>query len=178
MPNYCENHLTITGLRKDLEAFRDRATLREASSAGEEATPLCFKRLLPIPDPLFDIEDYEYDWMLAHWGCHRSAEDAECFIFCDDKGRGQLVYEFLTAWSPPVRLIETVSASHPNLTFSLIAFEVGVQFAALYIARRGIIITDIEGCHNASLMDDAFQEGPSTSWRFIPHQEGVEPTAN
>ncbi len=173
MPNYCENHLTITGLRKDLEVFRDSAALLEASSEGDEASPFCFSKLVPVPEPLFDIKDYEYDWKEEHWGCHRSAEDVDCFLFCDENGRGQLVYEFLTPRSCPVKFIEGISARYPNLTFSLIAFIGEVQSAALYIARRGIIFTEIVGHYEASLMDDAFQEGPYTSWRFIPPQEGI-----
>ena len=170
MPNYFENHLTIMGPRKDLEAFRKRAALLEASSGGDVASPLCFNRLLPIPKPLFEVDDCESDWMMAHWGCPRSAVDAECFLFFDDEGRGLLVYEFLTLRSCPVKFIEGVSARYPNLTFSLIAFMGEVQSAALYIARRGILVAEIGGNYESSLMDDAFQKGPYTSWRFVPQQ--------
>ena len=169
MPNYCENHLTITGLRKDLEQFRDRAALFEESSEGDAAIPLDFSRLLPIQEPLFDIEKCEDDWMMRHWGCRGSAEDAECYLFYDDEGRGQLVYEYLTPRTPSDKLIVEVSASYPTLTFSLIAFVGESNHAALFIARRGILISGIDGFHYPSLMDEAFKEGRYTAWRFVPH---------
>ena len=169
MPNYCENHLTISGLRKDLEQFRDRAALLEESSEGDSASPLDFNRLLPIQEPLFDIENYEDEWLMRHWGCLGLAEDAQCYLFCDDEGRGQLVYEYLTPWTPSDKLIVEVSASYPTLTFSLIAFVGESNYAALFMARRGILMSDINGFHDPSLMFEAFKEGRYTAWRFVPY---------
>lgn len=118
MANYCENHLTITGRREDLEAFRDAAAEINKHGESDKPIPLSFHKLVPIPDHIEALSD-EYDvialWMSTNWGCRGGAIDTEHCFFCDNESGGQLVYEFLTKWTAPSMFVEAVSAKYPRL---------------------------------------------------------------
>lgn len=172
MANYVENHLIITGLREDLIAFRDSAVGIGEYGETDKPSPLCFERLVPIAQKIKNSSDGDETdrWLKKNWGSYSDAIDVGFALFSNPEGGGQLAYEFLTKYSLPDRLIETASASHPNLTFLLIGFEAGAQYAVLYIARRGKIFGDATGRYNPGLMAEVF-EGTFTAWRFLPQQK-------
>lgn len=173
MANYCENHLTITGRREDLEAFRDAAAEIDKHGESGKPIPLSFHKLVPIPDHIEALSD-EYDvialWMTTNWGCRGGALDTEHCFFCDNESGGQLVYEFLTRWTPPSMFVETVSAKYPRLIFTLIVFQPEAEFAGLYIASRGRLGVNINTKYDVDAMDE-LGGGDGCKWRFLPYQE-------
>jgi hypothetical protein len=47
MPNHCENDLTVTGKRADVEAF---AAFMKGTDLDGNETPFDFNRVLPYPE--------------------------------------------------------------------------------------------------------------------------------
>ena len=178
MTTYAENHLTISGPRRDLEAFRDKAIGTDESYRSEKYSRLCFKKLIPIPKHIADISD-DYikcgEWRKQNWGCDWEADMTSSFLFCDEAGWGQLVYEFLTARGVPDRLIEKVSASYPRLLFTLIVTD-EYGSAALFMARWGKLAKCFgEPYHKYINGDEVFHGwspdvGPG-SWLFFSSPE-------
>lgn len=73
MPNWCENILVITGPKKEIDNF-----LEKAQSLSEDRY-ISLERLLPVPeefkkdrekpvDGLSTMSDEEYDWRVKNWG--------------------------------------------------------------------------------------------------------------
>jgi len=139
MPNWCTNKLTVSGPAEDIDKWVERATDGEM--------PLSLNRLCPQPKEIIDSAenggDYPdggpawYHWRNKHWGTRweldehteiemESAEDNVCVI-----------YEFETAWAPPVAAIDHVAKDFPTLTFKLLYEEVGMMFVGRYITEHG-----------------------------------------
>jgi hypothetical protein len=162
MPNYYENHLTITGLREDLIVFRDSAI----GNDSEGLNPLCFEKLVPVPEHIAALEEGVCEWTKRHWGTSRDSADTRDYLFCDKEGRGQLVYEFLTGNGDAKGVIEAASANHPRLFFTLIVTG-SEGWAALFFAKGGKMAkrySDYFHCYeNAEVLNDLDGE-----WRFVP----------
>jgi hypothetical protein len=56
-----------------------------------------------------------YDWALKNWGTKWDAWDAEV----TDEENDHIVYQFVTAWSPPLEWLETVAKPFPSLGLTL-----------------------------------------------------------
>jgi hypothetical protein len=177
MTTYAENHLTISGSRRDLEAFRDKAIGIDESYRSEKYNRLCFQRLVPMPKHIDQSDDdIDYgEWRKQNWGCDWEADLTTSFLFCDEAGWGQLVYEFLTADGVPDRLIEKVSATYPRLLFTLIVTDES-GFAALFMARWGKLAKCFgEPYHYYMYGDAVFHgRGPDVgpgNWQFFSSPE-------
>lgn len=123
MPNWCENRLTITGDRREIDRFRVEVKTRK--------TDLSLSKLYPMPKELEDtqspsekpdkalIEKYGtdnwYDWRVKNWGTKWDVWDASLV----EKGDDYLEYHFFSAWSPPVEWLKNVSEDYPKLSFLL-----------------------------------------------------------
>lgn len=167
MPNYCENHLTITGRRKDLEVFRDSAV----GTDSEGLNPLCFAKLMPIPKHITASKSGkdEAEWLISHWGTRFDAALTQAYLFCDEEGRGQLVYEYLSGNGDPHKLIQVVSAKHPSLIFTLIVTD-DDGYVDLYFVRGGKLAKCIG---REDLWDENAEEihdCMDTGWRFVPSE--------
>ena len=175
MANYCENHLTITGPLKDLEAFRDCVVGIDDYQESDKPNQLCFAKIVPMPKILMNSSDVnETDrWMKINWGSYSEASDVEYDLFSCPEGTGQLVYEFLTKYLPPKELIHTASARYPNLLFSLIAFIEDGR-GGLYIARRGRMAVDTSIEYDVSDKLDVLDGGDGYTWRFLLHPKASD----
>lgn len=153
MANECKNMLTITGPRNDVEVFQKHAIGHDDSDGHAVLTPLCFSKLAPIPEHLTDNSQ---KWSIAndpiskYWGCHSFADSTWVTLSFDETGAGMLVYDFYTKWTPPIGLVEKVSACHPSLTFTLVYSEPGYAFAGLCILRGGRKATELCGKYDRS----------------------------
>jgi hypothetical protein len=108
MPNSCSNVLYITGPTAALERFKS------AAKSGDAV--LSFESLYPMPDEGWSNEEIDR-WVQSNWGswlvypAHLVRSPVEL--------QKRLAYEFVTAWSPPIALIERVAPEYPELTFEL-----------------------------------------------------------
>jgi len=131
MPNWCLNHLHVSGPTEDLKRFKAQAVgVPPWSSASQEEiekpNPLNFHSLRPIPPEVLamDYHDTGYNWEVANWGCKWGAVETELI----EQRNGGLVYEFGSAWSPPVQLLTHLGPQWPELNFLLEYEEPGMGF--------------------------------------------------
>ena len=144
MPNWCENTLTVEGAEKDVQRFKQLAKPKATHACAD----LSLASLYPIPVGVYlgDLGPEETqmygknnwrDWCVTHWGTKWDA-DATLTNELPDF----LVYEFESAWSPPVAWLTKVAQDFPRLRFTLIYDEPGMGFAGTAIADKGKLIVD------------------------------------
>jgi hypothetical protein len=132
MPNSCSNVLSITGPPATLERFQS------AAKSGDAV--LSFEALYPVPDENWSNEEMDR-WVRSNWGSwllypahlvRSPVEPQKC-----------LVYEFVTAWSPPIAVVERVASEYPELTFEL-------RFCEPAMAKCGLVTVHGESFEIAS----------------------------
>ena len=116
MPNHCDNYLSACGgTQKTLNAFH--------KAVGEE---IDFNKILPMPQALRDqgnlsLEDRDgpnwYDWSVENWGTKWNAYQHSTTE--QDYDRGEVRYNFLTAWGPPVPIVHELQRRFPTLCITL-----------------------------------------------------------
>ena len=166
MPNWCENRLTITGPPEDMDRFAEDAKgtgpqYRQIDGSVEEPEEeiLCFHKLFPVPDALLrrtyggaaeDEKDLPpldgcgngCDWEIQHWGCKWGVDNRRYEMTTAPDDDTELGYRFLTAWSPPIGLLEHVSPRYPRLRFDLCYKEIGCGFKGRFIVQDGKVEVD------------------------------------
>jgi hypothetical protein len=103
MPNWCNNHLTITGDKKNLDRIK---FYLEDIEKKDDSSPGIFMALVGR-DQSISLTEYEhggwYDSNVEYWGCKWDVSYAEANI---NYGDDSITMSFDSAWSPPVRFIE------------------------------------------------------------------------
>jgi len=153
MPNWCWNHLEITGEEKQLHEFVEKSTKdkeHEFSFNGTcpmpktlritAGTHLSFmekiKRYINIK--LYGHDNW-YNWSIANWGTKWDA--CESYISHDDID--YFAVSFQTAWSPPVQWIDNIMKDFPDLSFTLEYEEPGMGFGGRLSAQHEVIWDDL-----------------------------------
>lgn len=127
MPNNCENTLTITGPKEDLEAFRQ--------AARKDKVPFEINNFIPMPDSVRNTPR-ERDWAISAWGTKWGAYECEELEVTDSV----LEYIFSTAWSPlSTNVIKVFSTKFPSLHFDYQYQEMGMAFKGQTQACEGEI---------------------------------------
>lgn len=96
MPNWCNNHITVT--------HDDAAMIKKM--ADNYLAPLT--ALIPQPESLEtnkDTSDNWYDWRISNWGTKWDVELENIKVAPDGK---TLSASFASAWSPPIEAYETL----------------------------------------------------------------------
>ena len=132
MPNWCWNHLTVTGDEKELQEFVEKST-NALKEWPENPTEFSFEGTLPRGDR----KDW-YDWSIGNWGTkwdacypHIEKDDEECFAVTFD-----------SAWSPPIEWLENIVHMFPKLYFTLEYEEPGMCFAGILEIQHNNIHDD------------------------------------
>ena len=120
MADWCNNTLEISGPVETMAIFMEKAvgfSPWRVPETDEEPEVLNFHNLIPIPPEVLaaGFDAAGYDWEEENWGCKWGA----CHAGIEEGSEGQISYFFDTAWMPPLRFIEKVSAAWPTLLFSL-----------------------------------------------------------
>ena len=145
MPNWCNNNLTITGDRGQRRQFLDfgidfntaipyPATFREMDEAAdrwEKEHP----GESPMNAPKNGFNSGGYEWCIKHWGTKWNVSPEERIPVRVTLDR--LVYEFETAWSPPLPVVAALSAKFPDLEFRLCYCEPIMKFQGTYVTKSG-----------------------------------------
>ena len=138
MTNWCDNLLRVNGPATELARFKTQAIgfcPWDSAEARQAPEVLNFHSLVPVPVELWALADNaaRCDWLKRHWGCVSGAFRATVEDICDDSS----LFQFLTAWSPPVPFLESVSRSWPSLVFVLDYEEQWMAFKGLARAAAG-----------------------------------------
>lgn len=124
MPNWCTNRLEVYGPAEELSRF---------TAESEVDEQIDFNLLVPVPDNVAGQEG-EVVWRKKNWGCQCSAIVSNQEIL---RGPDQITYTFDTAWTPPIKWVDTVSAMYPKLSFDLAYHELAGFFAGSICFRDG-----------------------------------------
>jgi hypothetical protein len=133
MPNWCDNSLTIQGTRKELSKLRKEVEITNSEATDEhgESVFSCHK---VIPRPTSEDQNW-YDWNITNWGSKWDIK--EVWRNEDWWETGELNYTFLTAWSPVVDVVATLSAKYKSLTFTYTYSETGSDYWGEHEYKKG-----------------------------------------
>lgn len=127
MPNWCENGLTITGDKGELDRFLENAAGETDGETGE----FSLAKLYPPP-----VGADSQEWCVEHWGTKGDVNGVEGHRDADDEA----FFQFDTAWTPPLAALRHISTLYPLLTFSLSYEEDGEAFAGDYAVQDGNVL--------------------------------------
>lgn len=129
MPNWCLNRLTIKGTPEVVDKFVE-------DNKGEGDNALTFTAAAPMPE---SEKDNCLDWNREHWGTKWDACSSRLSEHGDEFGGGySAIYDFDTAWAPPIAWFETVVENYPELDFTMEWEEGGMGFAGEIHASVGL----------------------------------------
>ena len=114
MPNYVSNGLSIKADAETLKRIREEVKSEESA--------FDFDKIVPMPDYIFkgDLgpkereqwgENNWYDWSLKNWGTKWNSDDVYVYEYSEE-----LDYDFQTAWSPCIPVIEALARKYSNTT--------------------------------------------------------------
>ncbi|CAB4147988.1 hypothetical protein UFOVP696_99 [uncultured Caudovirales phage] len=128
MPNWVTNTLTITGEPELLAEVgaRLRAPIPNSADHTETQPKFSFWNIIKPEDSILDEYfanadstqlsngNNWYNWNNRNWGCKWDAR-----VHFAEMVDGNLVYEFDTAWAPPIQVLETLSRDIPDAKLTL-----------------------------------------------------------
>lgn len=116
MPNWCNNTLVIYGSDYELSKFEYQTIERKGSNIL-----FTMEKLYPSPKD-------DNNWRIANWGT--KWDIGEVNDYHREEGKGKIVIDFDSAWSPPCEWVKYVGKNYyPDLDFTLYYIEEGVGFA-------------------------------------------------
>jgi hypothetical protein len=138
MANYCDNYVTFTGKKEDIERLHIRfKRYNECDYFTHFAEMVLGKPLSSIIDDEFDTYAYGTKW----WDFDVTLQNDELIVSGD------------SAWSPPLRLIAEITK-----VFKVRAegnyYEMGMDFAGMYTAVQGNIHNTEMTCFEYDLLQD------------------------
>lgn len=156
MPNWCNNTLTVSGKKEDLQKFSEEVKDSYTTETGQKIeTALSLNKIIPMPEALKgtiappSLRDKEliakygadnwYDWCHINWGVKWDVTGE--LNYQEDES---LCYIFDSAWSPPTKAIVKMSEKYPSLDFSLDYEETGMMFRGSLTVIEGEIVEDFE----------------------------------
>ena len=144
MPNWCNNTLLITAenkkeillsLKTEFSDFDYNTVVPMPSHQPDLTKPNPFfanGNLGSEEEKLFGKENTWYYWSINNWGVKWNCNEAWV-----DEEAGRI--NWISPWSPPLGVIEALSAKFPNAIFILGFDEPGMQFAGTCIYVNGIL---------------------------------------
>lgn len=134
MPNWCYNHVTITGTLLDLNKLSKKIVVEE----GYDEVSL-LKGCLPMPAEYAGIEGYNnggYEWANSTWGTKWAEVRGE--MSRNDFGdTGQIITTFDSPWCPPLEGYGKISEMFPELIFTHYWDEPGMCFCGITVTKAG-----------------------------------------
>tara|TARA_Y100001938_G_scaffold149911_1_gene238677 strand:+ start:1208 stop:1756 length:549 start_codon:yes stop_codon:yes gene_type:complete len=128
MPNWCWNHLEVSGDEIQLREFVEKSTINI-----KENDEFSFEGTLPRGDR----KDW-YNWSIENWGTKWDA----CEACINHNDIDYFAVSFETAWSPPIDWIENIMKNFPDLCFTLEYEEPGMCFGGKLFAQHERVFED------------------------------------
>lgn len=114
MPNWCNNHLVLSGPKDKIKALWDKA------SAENENGDCLLQAMVPIGE-------WDYARAVDAWGTKWDIS-LEGLEYEELEGEGIIRGWFDSAWSPPVQAMDTYCLANEDVRVTLEYFEPGVGF--------------------------------------------------
>lgn len=139
MDQACKN-LREIAKRKNIEIYgKTREELSALLSIPLENVPWIKDRY-----PIDGFNSGGYEWCLANWGTKWGTYNPWNFRWLKNKG---LRVSFLTAWSPPLPVLEKLSVLNPGVKIKLRFYEAGMGFQGLRIWKDGECLEENDGSY-------------------------------
>jgi CRISPR/Cas system-associated endonuclease/helicase Cas3 len=162
MPNWCNNSLIVDGPIDDVNSFIEFVK-------GSDNEPFLFDKVIPYPDEYKVLDEATnrwmkenpeksfseappdgfnqggYEWCVANWGTKWElvgVNASDVNVTPIDPTKATVSYDFDTAWSPPLPVIEKAGELFPTLRFSLEYEEPGMAFQGQFIVEEGRVALD------------------------------------
>lgn len=157
MPNWCSNHIAISGEESEVKRF--------AEFVKTDESEFDFNTAIPYPEEWAKIDaiwddarergfpdgrvpsaysDYGYDWCIENWGTKWNAYEVSRSDVEKYEGMSQVSYYFDTAWSPPTPVIKKLGELFPNLTIYMHYDEEGLMFKGELKISGGEVVSENE----------------------------------
>lgn len=149
MPNWCENTMRVW--------TRNEAVLDAVEAFLKDGDrPISFDRVMPVPEDVENNPDglVGYYWRIDNWNTKWDAHPENSSV---DRLNEELVYAFLTAWSPPLPIAAALSLEFADVTVGLSWDEPGMDFGGYAIFRNGAEVSRAEGGSRSSTWDDLLE---------------------
>ena len=158
MPNWCWNHLEVSGDEIQLREFVEKSLVSPEKNEIHDRTEFSFNGTHPMPEDLnitcgtqtqeekeqamlneakYGYPDW-YQWKCAEWGtkwdaCEPNIDHNDINYFC---------VSFESAWSPPIAWIDNIMQDFPDLCFTLEYEEPGMCFGGRLSAQYEVMWDD------------------------------------
>ena len=149
MPNYCNNVVEIRGPVQVVKALVDhRLDFQKIHpyppeldiTAGREGADDSPEQIALVAAEESNLKKYGYknwyDWCVNNWGTKWNAggdNDAMQVDFDEDvDNQGIALFQFDTAWAPPLGVLEKLMDTHPELSIECRYHEPGVGFFGVW----------------------------------------------
>jgi hypothetical protein len=170
MPNWCSCDLDVTGPQAERDKLVEAARSKEAVDG--KVSVLDASNFIPYPKKFRDQDEVArawdkahkddrplswrerpkdgfnsggYEWCIENWGTKWNFCRATVVSRIEE-----VVFGFETAWSPPIPVIEKMSAMFPKLGFKLRYFEGGMQFQGKCIFKGGEMVNELTGSYSGN----------------------------
>lgn len=150
MPNWCYNHLEISGPEESLHKFYNLLLENAEKRIKELKEPVLMKEeyislletFLPASDYFRSLEGFNnggIEWCVMNWGCKWSERPLSSHL---EKEEWEFI--FFTPWNPPLAGYYKVSEIFSDLMFVHYYHDEGLLFAGVAVYQNGIAIFDYE----------------------------------
>ena len=147
MPNWCNNTLYIQAdSKEDMQELKNLLDETLEISKDNNCAIGLLNAIVSMPKELENTkkgsngDEYNwYDWRLSNWG---TKWDVECFETIMEED--YMVFQFDSAWAPPVPWLEIVAKLFPKLKFTLKYDEPGMGFTGVAKGREEIRDESVE----------------------------------
>ena len=107
MPNWCKNEVIVSGDEEVVTKFKNLMT----NDGQDFEEGFSFNKIVPQPDNILLDSLKVYDWNIENWDTKWDASSVSVYL---DEG-DYMEFSFLTAWSPPINVINKLKEMFPKL---------------------------------------------------------------
>ena len=107
MPNWCKNDVIVSGDEEDVTKFKNLMT----NDGKDFEKGFSFNKIVPQPDNILLDSLKVYDWNIENWDTKWDASSVSVYFDEED----YMEFSFLTAWSPPINVINKLKEMFPTL---------------------------------------------------------------